>query len=256
MLFLAACAPAQPATKEAAPVAEKTPETVTTPAATTPATSPEVGAKPPTRPLPSDRQVQPPSTEVKVESKINMNPAIRDLLKRADEKVSSLKFLYGGTDTQNLFLDTYMVKGDKMKVKKYSENYYVREGYYDNIYVNAAVGCCEELARCKSFNVDNTHKKFDVDTSTLNLPKTPYQWVKEVPASAEVVGPQTVDGRSVTYIKYTDANGQPVQMWIDDNYGVAHKVLVTDKNGNDIKYQFNDMVFNSLKDADFTPPCA
>jgi hypothetical protein len=247
LLFLAACAPA-PKPEEKAPVAappvveEKLPEAPPIP---------EVGVKPPVRALPSERIDEgKPSTEVVAESKVTMSPALRDLLKRADEKLSSLQYLYGGTDTGNLFLDTYFVKGTNMKIKKYSEDYYVREGYYDTVYYTLGVACCEEIDRCRSHNVDNTGKKFDVDASTLKMPKSPYQWVKEVPATAQIVGPQTFDQRSVTYIKYTDANGQQVEMWVDDTYGVPHKVVV-----GEVKYQYNDMLFNGLKDSNFDAPC-
>jgi hypothetical protein len=117
------------------------------------------------------------------------------------------------------------------------------------------VACCETQNRCKSHNIDNTGKKFDVDVSSHDVPKTPYQWIKEVPANTIIVGPQTFNERSVTNIKYTDSNGQETLMWVDDTYGVPHKVVVTDKNGNAITYQYNDMLFNGLKDADFNPPC-
>jgi hypothetical protein len=259
LIFLAACTPAAMPAKQEAPVTEKeaSPVKTTTQEAQKTASEPMVAKLPPARPLPSERQAtQPPASEVVVTQKATMSPALRDLLKRADEKVSSIQFLYGGTDTSDLFLDTYLVKGTKMRVKKYKENYYVREGYYDNIYVDSAAGCCEELSRCKSANVDNTNKKFDIDLSLLKTPKTPYQWIKEVPSDAQIVGPQTVNSRSVTFIKYNIPDGSEVQMWVDDNYGVPHKVVVVDKNGNPRKYQFNDMVFNTLKDADFVAPCA
>ncbi len=250
LLFLAACAPAPKP-------AEKAPSIIAPPAEKEdlPEAPPAVGVKPPVRPLPSERVDDgapvPPPTEVVAVSKVTMSPALRDLLKRADEKLSSLQYLYGGTDTGNLFLDTYYVKGTKMKIKKYSEDYYVREGYYDTIYFDLGVACCEELDRCRSHNVDNTGKKFDVDLSMMKMPKSPYQWVKEVPASAQIIGPQTFDQRSVTYVKYTDDKGQMVEMWIDDTYGVPHKVIV----GETVKYQFNDMLFNGLKDSNFDPPC-
>ena len=256
LLILAACTPkAPPAEKQAVPVAEKAPVEEKAPE---PITAPEVGRVAPARPLPSERQ-QPPAP-IPTVAKLETNPALRDLLKRADEKISSLQYLYGGTATNNLFLDTYMVKGTKMRIHKYPANYYVREGYYDNIYFDlgatTGVGCCVEQARCKSANVDNTGKKFDVDVSTLNVPQTPYQWTKQIPANAQIVGPQTFNQRSVTFIKYTDSDGSEVQMLIDDTYGVPHRVLMTDKNGNVIKHQFNDMVFNTLKDGDLAAPCA
>jgi len=264
MLFaLAACAKPAMEEKEAPVVGEKVIE-------------PEVGRKPPVRALPSENVdegkpevIQPPATtvvseppagpsgpSVSVESQ-DLSPQLRDLLKRADEKVSSLTYLFGGTETGNLFKDRFDIKGTKIVVHKYSEDYYVREGYYDSIYVDTvaktAVGCCVERARCVSHNVDNTKTKFDVDYATLSLPKTPYQWMKEI-KYATVVGPQTFNSRSVTFIKYT-LDGAEVRMWIDDTYGVPHKIEV-EKAGNIAWYQFNDMTFNIFKDANFVPPCA
>ena len=253
LLMLVACA--APKAEEKTPVTtptEKAPEAA--PPVTTPTEkAPEAGrTPPPVTTLPSDRQEKAP-TETAPVAKQEMSPQLKDLLKKADEKVSSLQYLYGGTATKNLFLNTYLVKGTKMKIKKYSEDYYVKEGYYDTVYVDLGLACCEEQARCKSYNVDNTGKKFDVDVTSLDLPKTPYQWVKEIPADAQIVGPQTIDERVVTYIKYTK-DGAAYDMWIDDTYGVPHKIVITDTNG-EVKHQFNDMKFNSLKDTEFDAPC-
>jgi len=210
---------------------------------------PEVGRTPPTRPLPSDRE-DTATTEVETAPKTEMSPQLKDLLKRADEKIKSVSYLYGGTETSNLFLDTYFIMGDKVKILKYDEDYYVLEDYYDNIYVKEAIGCCEKQSRCVSRNVDNTGTPFDVDVSSLNIPKTPYQWSKEIPGDAQIVGPQTFNERSVTYIKYTQ-DGQEVQMWVDDTYGVPHKIIV-----GETRYQFNDMLFNNVKESEMIPPCA
>ncbi len=249
MMILAACAPATQM-EEKAPVMEEKAPVVEVKA---PAEAPTVGVKPPVRPLPSERQDTAPEP-VTTAPKTEMNPQLRDLLKRADEKISSLQYLYGGTETKNLFLDTYFVKGTQMKIKTYEEDYYVRDGYYDTIYVDLGIGCCEENSRCKSHNVDNMGKKFDVDVASMNIPKTPYQWAKEIPGDAQLVGPQTVNDRSVTYIKFAKDNKQ-YEMWVDDTYGVPHKIVATDSAENAVKYQFNDMQFNGLKDADFNAPC-
>lgn len=263
LIALAACKPTAPEVDNTplAPVDEQKTESspavtpsapstpvVTEPATTTPAVQP---TNTETTPIASEPVVTIPST---TETASTTNPKLRDLLKRADEKVTSIKYLYGGSETGNLFLDTYEIRGDKMKVKLYEENYYVRDGYYDTIYVADGIGCCEKLSRCRSHNVDNTGKPFTVDTSTLTIPKTPYQWLKEI-KDATIVGPETFNERSVTHLKYTNANGQPVDMWVDDTYGIPHKVIVKDKNGNEIKYQFNDLAFNQLKAEEFVPPC-
>ncbi len=247
MFVLAACA--KPAEKPAVPVAQP-PAEQAPPAEQPPA--PEVGVKPPSRPLPSERQDSPPAPVVTTE-KVSMSPQLRDLLKRADEKLTSLQYLYGGTETGNLFLDTYFVKGEKMKIRKYEESYYVREGYYDTIYYSLGIACCEVLDRCRSHNVDNTKTKFAIDSSMVNMPKTPYQWVKEIPPDAVIVGPQTFNQRSVTHLKYMK-DGMEVLMWVDDTYGVPHKIVIN-QNGNEIRYQYNDMLFNGLKDTNFDAPC-
>ena len=267
LLAIAACKPTAPVSDVTPSVPEpaKTPEpqvTPTTPVEPAPEVTPT--AAPVTTPTPAvtpgvpnpapEPQVT-PTKPATTETSSATNPKLRDLLKRADEKVKSVSYLYGGSETGNLFLDTYQLKSDKMKIKRYEENYYVREGYYDTVYVNDAIGCCEKLSRCKSHNVDNMNKPLPVDTSTLTIPKTPYQWLKEVNTGAIIVGPETFNERSVTHVKFTSGNNQPVDMWIDDTYGLPHKVIVTDKNGNEIKYQFNDLEFNSLKDEDFVPPC-
>ncbi|VVB81436.1 Uncharacterised protein [uncultured archaeon] len=258
LLMLVACAAPKAeekatADKIPATVDEKAPVAADEKVAATPPATQEVGrTPPPVTTLPSERQQKAPETAPVVTQE--MSPQLKELLKRADEKVSSLQYLYGGTSTKNLFLDTYLVKGTKMKIKKYSEDYYVQDSYYDTIYVDLGIGCCEEPARCLSKNVDNTKKKFDVDVTSIDIPKTPYQWTKEIPADAKIVGPQTVDERVVTYIKYTK-DGATYDVWVDDTYGVPHKIVVTDANGNEVKYQFNDMKFNSLKDNDFDAPC-
>jgi len=145
--------------------------------------------------------------------------------------------------------------GDQVRIKKFSEDYYVQEGYYDNIYVDQEIACCEEQSRCKSHNVDNTDTVFDVDVSLIDVPKTPYQWVMNIPASATVAGPQTFDERSVTYIKW-NKDGKKYHGWFDDTYGVAHKVEIHDQDDQLLeKHQFNDLVFNNLQAADFEPPC-
>jgi hypothetical protein len=258
LLILAMAACTAPAEKQE--TTEKTQETVkeTTQESTQEQTTqkePETGRTPPppAGPLPSERQETAPPA-VKVEQPKEMNPALRDLLKKADEKITSLSYLFGGSETGNLFLNTYFIKQDKMKIKLYEEDYYVREGYYDTIYINDAIGCCEELSRCKSHNIDNTGKAFEVDVSTLKIPKTPYQWIKEIPADAQILGPQTVNSRSVTQIKYKNPAGEEIVQWIDQTYGVPHKIehMVGDTK---IVYQFNDMKFNQLKDAEFDPVC-
>jgi hypothetical protein len=255
LLALAACAPpaAKVEEKKAAPVVEEK-EEVKAPVVEE---EPEVGRTPPMpSTLPSERHEKEPSEPATTVTTKEMDPQLRDLLKRADEKIKSIEYLYGEKNAQGnlLFRDTIQIMGQKMKILKYDEDYYVREGYYDVIYYHLGIGCCEEANRCKSHNVDNTQTVFDVDVNSLAVSKSPYQWVKDVPSSAQIVGPQTFSQRSVTFIKYSEG-GNDVEMWVDDTYGVPHKVVVTESSGKEGVYQFNDMIFNSLNDRDFEPAC-
>lgn len=257
ILAIAMIACTAPTEKTGMDTQEKTTETTTQETAPSEPTQtePETGRAPPTTgTLPSERQDTTTQPAVKVEAPAEMSPALRDLLKKADEKVKSLQYLFGGSETGNLFLNTYYIKQDKMKIRLYQEDYYVRDGYYDTIYINEAIGCCEVQSRCKSHNVDNTNKAFDVDVSTVKVPKTPYQWLKEIPATAQILGPQTINDRSVTQIQYKNPAGEELVQWIDQTYGIPHKIehMVGDTK---IVYQFNDMKFNQLKDADFDPVC-
>lgn len=264
-LFIIACAPAQEPT-DAKDVADEvakqdmkdTEDTMAKDMVKEPAPEqqeqmePEVGRTPPKQTPPSTKvESQPP---VETAPKTDMDPQIRDLMQRAEEKIKNIQYIYGGTSTGNLFLDTYMVMGDKVKIKKFEEDNYVLEGYYDTLYLNEGVACCEVQNRCKSHNVDNTNKAFEIDAESIKVPTTPYQWVKSIPANAKVVGPQTFDERSVTYITWTK-DGLEYKGWFDDTYGIAHKVEIYQ--GEDLveKHQYNDLVFNNLKEADFVPAC-
>ncbi len=259
VLILAACAPAPQAPAEK-PTVEVPPAAEPAPAVTpTPEKVEEVGRIIPTKPLPSERQETTPPAPAPVVTTQEMSPQLRDLLKRHVDKVKSFRGLYGGTLTNNLFLDTYFYQIEsgqisKTKINKYEESYYVREDYYDTIYIDLGVACCEELSRCRSHNVDNTGKKFDVDASAISLPKTPIDWVKEIPAGTTIVGPQTFNQRSVTFIKFNKADGTEVRMWVDDSYGLPLKIE-EEKSGNIVRHQWNDPLFNGFKATDFDAPC-
>lgn len=192
--------------------------------------------------------------EVIVESQADMDPKLRDLLKRSEEKLKSMSYLYGGPETQNLFLHTYHLKNGMTKIELYEEDYYVEDGYYDTIYLHEGIACCEERKRCVSHNVDNTNKPFEINTSDIFVPKTPIEWTQQLPANAQVVGPQTLGERSVTFVTYIK-DDKTYELLIDDTYGVTLKADVI--RGEDViaTHKFNDPTFNQMKDADFEPPC-
>jgi len=260
LLVLIACAPAQEQTKAnevADQVKEQSTEETEAPQTTQPTKTATVKETTSTKQETTKQPTQ-TSTQPKTETKqADMDPQIRDLKQRAEDKVKSLSYIYGGTETGNLFLDTYhihLTEGEKIKVQLFEEDDYVRDGHYTHIYLHESVACCEIPNRCKSHNVDNTGIAFEYDSEGHRLPKTPYQWTRDIPASATVIGPQTIDERSVTYLGWKQ-DGRDYFGWFDDTYGVAHKIEVRDGENLVMRYQFNDLIFNSLKADDMVPPC-
>ena len=176
-----AVAPAQVEEPEAAP--EKAVKEVKEPVKTE---EPEEKAEEEEAPGPAEPKVV-------VEDSEASSAELKELLRRADEKVTSYSYLYGGPETAGYFKDTYVIKGDKMLIKVYEEDYYVQTDYYDRMYIDfatkTATGCCVTRNRCISHNVDNTVKVFELDLNAISIPKTPYQWVKEI-TYATIVGPE------------------------------------------------------------------
>lgn len=258
MLLFAGCAavkqeaaPAKEEAAEAEPQVEVQEKTEAAPAAapapTTPAPTPAAAPKTTTTPAPQE-------TTTVVEQSKELSPELKELLGKADAKLQSMVYLYAGPTTQNRFLNTYLVKGKYIKVDLYEVDPYVLETYFDSVYLDTeaktATGRCEEKSRCMSQSIDNTKKIFNVSYDDYRL-KTPYEWVKEV-IFAEIVGPEVMDGRAVTKIKYHDARSS-TEMWIDNTYGVPIKLVIAYDDGTKETHQFKDYKFNTLGVADVTP---
>jgi len=200
-----------------------------------------------------------PETEPKTETKAteapaNLPEAIKSKIDKANTKLKSMSYLYGGPEEKGRFLDTYHVLGDKIKVKLYEDNYYVVDDYFDTVYLNdalkTATGRCEHQRRCISTNTDNTKKIFNVNYEDYRR-KTPYEWLSDIPA-AEIDGPEVVDKRSALKIHYPKGENK-VEMWLDETYGVPLQIKITDPEDNEEFYQFTNVQFNSLKQEDVLP---
>jgi hypothetical protein len=228
LVFLVACAPAQ----------------------TMPAAQPAPAA-PAAQPV-----AQPGPTPVVTAPVPTVSKELQDLLSRADQRVKSYKYL-------ELILpdkkqpDTISVKGSKVKVKLYEYEPYIPKEYFDTIYLDTAtqtaIGRCETKARCVWAQGDNTKRAWtNLDYNQFRR-KTPYEFVKEVPSTATIMGPEVHFNRGTTRIQYDDA-GKLVDMWIDDSYGLPVEISITTSDGKVTSYKFNDMTFNGLADRDVTAP--
>jgi len=180
---------------------------------------------------------------------------LQDLLSRADQKLKSYRYL-------ELILpdkkqpDTISVKGTKIKIRLYEYDPYFPENYMDTVYLDTAaktiVGRCESRQRCIWTRGDNTKKEWTDLSYDQYRRKTPYEWLKDVPATVRILGPEVHESRATTKVEYDDA-GKLVTMWIDDSYGIPVEVWVTPSSGETVQYLFNDLQFNTLLDKDVTP---
>jgi hypothetical protein len=233
VLLLVACAPVTPPA-EPVPSAPAVPSVPPMPSAVTPA--------PVTTPPPAS----PTTAEMK---------ALQALLQRADQRLKSYKYLeFILPDKKQP--DTFFVKGTKIKIKLYEYEPYIAENYFDTVYLDTAtksiVARCENRKRCIWPRGDNTKREWTDLNFDQYRRKTPYEWVKEVPLSADIIGPEVHESRDSTKIEY-DKGGTHYTMWIDNAYGIAVEVIETPATGKPINYKHNDVLFNTLSDNDVMP---
>ncbi len=235
VLFLVACSPAQPAE----------------PAAPEPAAPEPTVAAPASEPV----VIQPGPTPVEAKPTPAISKELDALLKKADQKIKSYQYL-------ELILphkkqpDTISIRGTKIKITLYEYDPYIPGDYFDTVYLDTStktiIGRCESQKRCIWPRGDSTTQEWtDLDYSSYR-PKTPYEWVKEVPHDAEILGPEVHDKRQTTKIQFSEA-GKITTMWIDDTYGIPLEIVVKPSTGEEVIYKFNDPQFNTIVDSDVTP---
>ncbi len=232
VLLLISCAPATPPAAPA-PTASPAVQPVVTPPAEVP-------------PAPIPVEVKPVPT---------VSKELQDLLNRADQKLKSYKYL-------ELILpdkkqpDTISVKGTKIKISLYEYDPYDPSTYLDTVYLDTSaktiVGRCLSRKRCLWPQGDNTKKTYaDLNYDNYRR-KTPYEWLKTIPMTATITGPEVHENRATTKVEYDDA-GKHYLVWVDDTYGIPVEIWVIPSSGETIKYKFNDLEFNTITDADVTP---
>ena len=246
-MLLAGCAVQTSEKKTETPVQETTQESVKvteTVKETPPGPSkPVVQVQTPPAPSPAPVQVQ----------QSTLSPELKALMDKADKKIISYQYLYS-EPPENRFLNTFYIKGNKIKIKLYEYDPYKIDEYFDTVYLDSttktAIGKCENKKRCLSQKIDNTVKTFSVNYGDY-YEKTPYEWLKGI-KTAVIVGPQILDTRTTTLIKSEEGN-TVTDYWIDDTYGLPLKIVIT-KDGKAEMYKFNDATYNHLTESDVTAP--
>jgi outer membrane lipoprotein-sorting protein len=177
-------------------------------------------------------------TQVEVDNSTNSDDAKEDTKfedKSVDSKLVSL--LSKKDDVPNLVYEysrppldpkiyIYHINGNKGKIVMPKFNLYPKgEPYFDTIYFGlnskTARGYCEFRDICGVKKVDPNEE--------VELPfakyyqKNPYDWLKDIPLTAEIVGSEQIETRSTTVVKYKDA-GVEKKIWIDEFYGLPLRV--------------------------------
>lgn len=196
----------------------------------------------------------PPEQEEPEPAEEEMSEQLKELLALADQKVKSYRYLLG-EPPENHLLDTYFIKGNKVRINLFEYDPYDPETYFDNVYLDydakTAFGYCQSRKRCINKQADNTKKKWELNFEDY-IKKTPYEWLKEVPDSAKITGPQVHESRTTLVVEF-ERGGSKFKYWIDDTYGMPVKIEKITA-GQKEMWNFNDFLANTLKDSDVEPP--
>ncbi len=194
-----------------------------------------------------------PEPIVQVAPSPQLPEKIQELITKAQTKVKSYKYLLS-EPPENRFLNTYFIKGDKLKVKIYEGNAYKVGEYYDTVYLDlagkTATARCEDDRRCVYAGEDYTRKVFEADYNE-HITKIPTTWLDGL-TSAELIGPEVVQDNSAIKIK-TTRPGKIIEMWLHVTYGIPIQIAVTVSGKPTEMYKMADISFNNLKDSDVMP---
>jgi hypothetical protein len=163
---------------------------------------------------------------------------VKPLLGQAATRVKSLVYKYKGPETQNQVYDFY-VKGTKMAYYNTDKNEYGDPDAYNVIYLDTAAKTAASY--CTHQTCVPKGKRSDLTYSAVSI-ATPLDWVSGI-TSAKKVGEEQIERRSTIIV---DTNKG--KMWIETYYGVPMQV---EKDGT--LYQYQQMAFNSVTDAQVTP---
>jgi len=189
----------------------------------------------------------PTSTKPKVFSG-ELDEDVKELLSKADEKITSYQFTYAGPP-DNLARDVWNIKGTRIKVELFDENWISHDEYYDTVYIDTvkktAVGYCQNprTARCA-----DKDKEFDVNYEGIMI-KTPYQWVKSLQTPVEILGTEMLYDRKVTVLRYMDGEKEYKQ-WVDSFAGLTTRVQIKEPGKDPVKWEYRYLAINSVRDSD------
>lgn len=192
----------------------------------------------------------PVEQKVKVVESAEMSTEVKELLSRADSKIKSYSYTMAPPPDQ-LARNQWLIKGTKIKVELYEDNYVEPDTYFDTMFLDAetktADGYClnQRTTRCAQ-----PGQHFDLDYNDV-YEKTPYQWLKEVKGVPKIISSEVVYDRRVSVIEYKDGS-DTYKQWIDQFSGLPIRV---ERNGSrEGRWEFRYLAINNVLDSDIRQP--
>jgi len=180
-----------------------------------------------------------PVEEEPEESEDLIDEKLKPLI-NAWEKIRSYSYYY--TTQEDPQGDTYYIKDNLIKIRKYQVNTYNKETYIDTVYLNVtgktAVGYCEnyKIGVCEDPN-EKVLLEYDDYYVT-----TPHDWILSI-TKGKINSSETFDQRKVLVVDFSNDLVEG-RMWVDSFFGVAHRIELYDGS----RYNFVDMVFNPTQE--------
>lgn len=177
-----------------------------------------------------------------------MSDEVKELITKADNKVTSYQFTLAEPPL-NLARDVWKVKGTRIKVQLYDDNFVTPGTYFDSIYIDTAKkiakGFCESQKTVRCADPDQV---FDLDYDEVMI-KTPYQWVKSIKAPAELISTEMLWDRKVMVVQYME-DGVRIKQWIDGFSGLPVKIELKQEGKDPIEWGFRYLAINNVLDKE------
>ena len=181
---------------------------------------------------------QPVQQPVQQKQTISASAEVKDLLEKHKTKVSSIRYLYKGPETENNYHKFY-IKGSNIKYEPYlAIKTLDRQDSYDTVFIDTSTKTAQSYCVAVYCKYGGLKGNLNYDDAYID---TIFDWLKVTQATK--VGEEVIDSRSTWKLQTNKGI-----IWVDTFYGVP---LKADADG--LLYKFEQLSVNSVTDADVLP---
>lgn len=188
--------------------------------------------------------------ETSGEETASLDPMLEELQVKA-AKNHNYKFTWAEYP-ENKATRTYSVRGDLVRMELYTPSLWQGTKYnvvYLDYAAKKAMAYCLDKDHCK----EGLGFVQEVDFDDYGI-KLPHEWLLEM-TSGEALGGITIDSHAAERFKF-ERDGQWYQIIVQKYFGIPQRITWFDNEameGEPSGYEFRDMAFNLVKEADVTP---